>query len=218
MDNIPTFPGFEDSTPQGTEEELVQETLISEEKQSSIQFPLPAPAPSRTVCIACNRRVARIDDVFCSRCSGRGLAEKLRDPLPGQEISEEVKEVHPSSLHAPTFKEELMEGDRPLSRRDVSRLLGVSPTTIGRWERKGYVSPAKRYPYSNQCLYTHEQVNEIKQFMMQNYVAQEARIESQENAPREKGSRPRPTSINRRLERMVARSLNSSAGKLKSLL
>ncbi len=164
----------------------------------------------RKVCICCNRRVARLGDVFCSRCSVRKLQTKLQNKLPDGSLPVEPEPRPPSDVHLDQVADLPSDPNQATyNRREVGRLVGISPTTIMRWERKGYVSPPKRYLHSQQCYYTQEQIDEIRAFMVKEYQApvvhsQPAQNESSTLQVGKLAKRP----ISSKLEKTVAKSLS----------
>src|SRR5208282_5571183 len=57
------------------------------------------------------------------------------------------------------------------NRRQVSKMLGVSQTSILRWEKKGKVPQPYKLAHSGQCVYTDENVEILRKYMTQTYVA-----------------------------------------------
>jgi predicted DNA-binding transcriptional regulator AlpA len=50
------------------------------------------------------------------------------------------------------------------SRQEVADLLGVHPQTIYRWERDGHVPPPKRITRTQECFYTAEDIEVLRQW------------------------------------------------------
>jgi DNA-binding transcriptional MerR regulator len=83
-------------------------------------------------------------------------------------------------------------GVKYYNRREVALLIGVSPTTICRWEGKGATPPPFRVAHSNQLFYTEELVQKIKQYatlveqvrIPSNPIAQAARAVSNKSLSR----------------------------------
>jgi MerR HTH family regulatory protein len=106
------------------------------------------------------------------------------------------------------------------TRKQVSQMVGVSPTTIIRWERKGATPLPKRFAHNNQLIYTDEIVAAIKEYASQIIVTQYVPLPPktpQELAAR--GTTTRKTfKINKKLERAVAQRVSVTgfrgAGKL----
>jgi DNA-binding transcriptional MerR regulator len=48
---------------------------------------------------------------------------------------------------------------------EVARRLNISISTLKTWERRGYISPARRIKRSKIRAYTEEQIQEINRFM-----------------------------------------------------
>lgn len=145
----------------------------------------------RTVCINCRQRLARIGQVLCSRCTGEGLQQNLRSTLPGLPIITEVKEKvdHGSTFTSdistsirkirsepippppsPPLLPSLSNGDVTYSRAQVCRMLGISGTTLSRWERKGKTPQPKRIVHNNQTVYTDSIITAIREYMSQEYT------------------------------------------------
>ena len=189
---------------------------------------LEKPAVIRTVCIGCNRRVARINDVFCSRCSTKTLIQKNRDV-----IEENVVEAKPAGYMPPPSTPppnmppgympppaspppdalQVLSGVEQFSRRDVAKLIGVSPTSISRWEAKGLIPAAKRFAFSNQCLYTREQVEQIRAFKEQQYVVRDAGKPAERIERVKLNPRLRAGSASKSLEKLVARQMSGMGGR-----
>jgi hypothetical protein len=106
------------------------------------------------------------------------------------------------------------------TRKQVSQMVGVSPTTIIRWERKGVIPLPKRFAHNNQLIYTDEIITAIKEYASQIIVTQYVPLPPktpQELAAR--GTTTRKTfKINKKLERAVAQRVSVTgfrgAGKL----
>lgn len=56
-------------------------------------------------------------------------------------------------------------GSKVYTRRDLSDMFDVSPSTIGRWESKGVIPKAYRTIHSNHLVYVDEHVESIKKYM-----------------------------------------------------
>ena len=176
------------------------------ERQLNVDKNVPLPTEevsNQPLCAHCKRRVCRAGSALCSRCTGKGIVQELRDTLPGLEVKREILPLretrnvtgpvnppvsdtnvgnvyqHPTS--ATTFiGVDLGAGKDKTAitrvtyytRREVSELVGVSPTSICRWEQKGKVLPPLRIAHSGQLLYTQEHIDKIKEYMSQIVIVQ----------------------------------------------
>lgn len=203
------------------------QSVMKENANPSEQI-VGAPRAIRTVCVSCNRRVARLNDVFCSRCSTKSLMQQNRDSVEG--LVDDAKPIEDSSIISdnmdsanfnsnpypppstpPPAPLEVLANQEQFSRRDVSKIIGVSSTTIGRWEAKGLIPAAKRFAFSNQCLYTKDQVEQIKQFKKQMYAIREANTPAEHVERIKLNPKLRAGSVSKKLERLVARSMSGQS-------
>lgn len=151
---------------------------------------------NRELCISCKHRQAKIGSAFCSRCSGIKLQNQLRDTLPGLsepvgtvkaeiptptqglplEEDNNILEVEEEKVATPKeSKEEIQQAiaDKEIfTRKEVADMLGISRGTISKWEKKGKVPAPRRTVHNNQCLYTRENIEAIKEYKDREYIPQ----------------------------------------------
>lgn len=222
----------------------------------------------RPKCISCKKRQARVAtptkaaSPFCSRCSGIGLENQLRDTLPGvvtkpqyqvfstlnggstifaekptleealkvfnensnrglfgirypdgswhkwetkkEEDEDAILEVEPEP-EPETHREVLQDltDKKVYARKQVASMLGISCNTISRWERKGKVPQPRRTIHNNQCLYTEENIQAIKEYKEREYIPP-TDIMSQTGAAALPRVIKRTPKSNKRMERVVA--------------
>ena len=141
--------------------------------------------PSRAVvsnvqplCSHCKRRVCRRGSPFCSRCTATGVQSELRDVLPGMEVKQSpivvvegkaipIVNVELEEVNVIFPTEQLLQDQKYYTRKEVSKLLGVSPTSICRWEQKGKTPPPIKIVRTGQLLYTEEHLAKLKEYMSQ---------------------------------------------------
>lgn len=122
---------------------------------------------------------------------------KLDKKEPARKYQLEVQTVIPvPSSTEPTY-----------NRRQVAKMLGVSQTSILRWEKKGKIPQPVRLAHNGQCLYTDENVRIIREYMAQTYVApQQVLNEEQKKEKQLKVFSKKASKLNlsRRAEKAVA--------------
>lgn len=148
----------------------------------------------RKKCISCNRRWERRNTAYCSRCTAKGLVNKHRDVLPGMLIAtpkepeltqrqEEIIRVEaehrgaelvyvedpvekfdtpPNEAEPESYSLDTQE--KVYTRSQVSKMFGVSNTTLCRWELKGK-TPQPIRKYNGKCFYTEEHIAKIREYM-----------------------------------------------------
>jgi DNA-binding transcriptional MerR regulator len=107
---------------------------------------------------------------FCPKCGSDDYAEKgtilTGDPdfpMPVECDHEWHKQEYP---HYNTLEyQSIAPGTKTYSRRDLSDMFNVSPSTISRWERKGKIPQPVRIVHSNQYIYTEVHVDAIKSYI-----------------------------------------------------
>ena len=159
----------------------------------------------RQVCSSCNRRIARRGSILCSRCTAKGMENNLRSTLPGMEI-EKLDEF------VPVEQEQVDIEGKTYTRREVAQIVGVSPTSIIRWERKGVVPFPIKIAHSNKCVYTEDNLNAIKAYKEQ--VIHTQYVPADPKSPQELAAKQvsqKTFKINKRLERVVSRAITSSS-------
>lgn len=175
------------------------------------------------------KRVARKGKPFCSRCTMIGKTEELRDALPGMTRSEakiatfkevygtEAKERNVVVVEDPNVTSTVFVQSKQdyYTRRQVCIKVGVSPTTLQRWERKGYVPMPMKVAHSGQLLYTDELIQKITEYKNLAFTPQVQNTANQAPSP----GRFRPTgkgkfTIGKKVEKTVARNLNFGRGGL----
>lgn len=129
---------------------------------------------NRPKCIACKRRVARVDSPYCSRCTAKGMVNQLRDTLPGMPAQPPAQLVDNRSGYPPLTHPIPPPPPLPLpvaetvppppaekyyTRTEVADIIGVSNMTLIRWERKGAIPQPQRVAHNNRCVYTKEMVD-----------------------------------------------------------
>lgn len=90
------------------------------------------------------------------------------------------------------------------TRKQVAQLLGVSPTSICRWEIKGKTPPPKRQVYNNQLVYTEAHVQLLKEFMTQQVTIDLVPAPERQRAQAAKGVAKKTFKLSKGLERTVA--------------
>lgn len=151
----------------------------------------------QSLCSHCQRRVCRRGSTLCSRCTGKTIQQELRSVLPGMEVKKEelplrqtnwkakrapnsdyiyagVQEGMRAATSTPEYVDQehtgsfaLTPGVKVYTRREVATLLGVSPTSICRWEQKGKTPPPVKIVRTGQLIYTEEHLTKLKEFMSQ---------------------------------------------------
>lgn len=177
---------------------------------------------NRPFCISCNRRKSREDSVYCSRCTASGMVENLRDTLPGL-----PKEVMPRALNKspmyPTLDTPKSDvtiqtsnmltppspAEKIYTRSDAAKIIGVSPTTLMRWERGGKIPQPRKLAYGNQCAYTDEIVKAAQAYKESYYQPEHVVVPVTPGTPDQLRQTSRAIKIDRRIEKTVARKLGS---------
>ena len=130
----------------------------------------------RIACVCCNHHVARRGSTLCSRCTQKGQIQKLRSTLPGVEPPELLHTRPDPVPDTPSEDNQLqLEIEAPVvtalpegntyNRKQVSKILGVSQTSICRWEKKGKTRPPLKHLASGKYIYTEEHLQELKKFI-----------------------------------------------------
>lgn len=180
----------------------------------------------RPLCIACNRRWARLGQPYCSRCSGVELQRRLRDVLPGTittipptsiagPITYTIPNVPASSIpqyipqpvsneNGENAAEKPDSSKKQYSRREVCAQLGISQTTLSRWEAKGKTPMPRRLVHNQQCIYTDELIAQIKEYMSREFVPAAPAATDPITGVRVV-RKPIKVRVNRKIERVVAR-------------
>jgi DNA-binding transcriptional MerR regulator len=140
---------------------LYTEEELQRIKEVAIAHQQPAYDESE-LCSICKRRKARRNSSICSRCSINRFKESLRDTLPQNEFIGSDTTV-------------LQAGQKYYSRNEVANLLGVSHSTIARWEAKG--ATPKPDIYNNQYVYTEEIFHKIVDYAEQQVTQQRTPVE-----------------------------------------
>lgn len=144
------------------------------------------------LCTICRRRKARHNSGVCSRCSVTEFKESLRSTLP------EITTTNQLDL----FLEPLPSGTKYYSRGEIADLLGISRSTIARWEEKG-VTPLPTV-IANQYVYTEEIFHKIVDYAEQQL--------SQQRSPVERAAKLSSKSFGK-AERAVATRIRSIGGR-----
>lgn len=177
----------------------------------------------RPLCANCQRRICRRGSALCSRCTVRGIERTLRDTLPGMEVEEKQIEKPSewvgreilSHTEKPknTIINEIQEVIDPtqlrFNRRQVAKILGVSPTSIYRWEIKGAVPMPKKMSRTGQCFYTEDDIKTLQAYKDESYILSTAVART----PQERAARAvvkKTFSINKGMERAVSQRINLS--------
>jgi DNA-binding transcriptional MerR regulator len=142
--------------------------------------------PEELKCTICHQRQARKNSTVCSRCSFKKVRESLRDTLPNmpitnREYSKQIEHATDCSMNTDGVEctcgagleevdiedannrttETIMPGVDQYTRAQVSEMIGVSPSTIFRWEAKGATPLPMRLASNNQYVYTEEILHKI---------------------------------------------------------
>ena len=141
--------------------------------------PLPQRMSDKPLCSHCKRRVCREGTALCSRCTGTGIQEELRDVLPGMEIKREIipmritsATVHPTEsykyhLPAPVEQVVIVKDDTKVNyytRREVANMIGTSSTSICRWEQKGRTPRPIQFTRNGPLYYSEEHVQILREY------------------------------------------------------
>lgn len=173
------------------------------------------PRTERKKCIFCKRRWAREGTAYCSRCNAKDLINNLRDTLPGMPVQEKPTELdkHQEELlyidpekrtklvYADSVLDEIKDG---YSRAQVAEMIGVSCTTLCRWEKKGKIPQPKRLVHSNACIYSEEIVAAAREYKNQSYVPPSIPAVPGTPDARLPFAAKKTLKVNRKLERVVA--------------
>ena len=243
------------------------------------------PSVNEPLCSHCHRRVCRRGSALCSRCTGKGIQQELRDALPGIQIEKNVpipvdrvevkshwkaqrnpnsdyiyagvQEGQRSATESPTIeinghkgihcwmpehgncvvimlgyssdadiaafgngwhcRERIVTPNEPqvlidpnqkyYTRKEVSNILGVSPTSICRWEQKGKTPPPIKIVRTGQLLYSEEHLQKMKEFMNTIVIVQhQPRPETPQNQQQDaaKFVAKKTFKLNRSIEKAVS--------------
>src|SRR5208282_4179551 len=183
-------------------------------------IPLPQRMPDKPLCSHCKRRVCREGTALCSRCTGTGIQEELRDVLPGMEIKREIipmritsATVHPTEsykyhLPAPVEQVVIVKDDTKVNyytRREVANMIGTSSTSICRWEQKGRTPRPIQFTRNGPLYYSEEHVQKLRDYKNTIPIQQHkpnTPENQQDNAS--KFAAKKTFKLNRGLERAVA--------------
>jgi transcriptional regulator with XRE-family HTH domain len=207
---------------QGTLEERQKEMRSRKKEAEAPKVVVQTSVEKLPRCITgCGRQARRGSD-YCSRCSATKMVENLRDRLPGlptdvieqrvdeQEI-EDVQEPTPDNRDASDPGNSIppnVHGTR-YTRAQIAEIVGVSCTTLNRWEKKGRTPQPIRTTHNNQVLYTEEMLKAIIEYKNAEYVPPP--VASIPGTPEAMSPRTvnKSVKINKRMERAVARSISS---------
>ena len=137
---------------------------------------------SALLCTICNHRRARQGTTICSRCSFKKVRESLRDTLPGMSVTnqtQDLEEGEEQQIEDPNNRvtEVIAPGQHQYTRKQVADMIGVSPTTISRWEAKGATPLPRRLAHNNQYVYTDDLVHQILDYAEKQLQVQRTPIE-----------------------------------------
>lgn len=117
---------------------------------------------------------ARKGQVYCSRCTTKAIQEKLRDTLPGMKPAAPAKQVvekqespqQPLDLGVEIDREYPEDPharyvEKQYSRKQAAKLIGVSQTTLIKWEKKGVCSP-RHIAFGNRYIYSEEEIEKAR--------------------------------------------------------
>lgn len=205
--------------------EMKRRHLAAKQQQNleKAQAFVPVAHPeSRTICISCKHRVARIGEVFCSRCTGKGLQNDLRSTLPPSMLpvpkvttfSTGDQNESGSNNNNTKFVESRSDSssesnltsnqESNYTRSQVADILGISPTTLCRWERKGKIPQPKRIAHSNQCIYSQTLFEIAKEYMSKEYIPPPVAVDPANPSTRLQMASKKSVKINKRAESAVA--------------
>jgi excisionase family DNA binding protein len=85
----------------------------------------------------------------------------MRDPEPLQRATQLIASVGLGNLTSPTGAHVVGDGDE-LTPTEAARILGVSASTVRRYEDRGYLAPTRRLPGSGHRRYRRADVVELK--------------------------------------------------------
>ena len=166
----------------------------------------PQEPVQRVICSICNRRVVRKGSNRCSRCTLTNQFSSLRSTLPGAIEQKQPVYAPPTDPPPPMESIQLPEG-RTYNRKEVSLILGVSQTSIMRWERKGKTRMPLQHVASGKIIYTEEHLQELRTFMTQVQQIQQQAQPSEPAAQKQAAAKTigrKTFKLNRGLERAVA--------------
>ena len=176
------------------------------------------------LCSHCKHRVCRKGSSLCSRCTGKSIQQELRSTLPGLEVKRDIiplRQVKQEEVVFPTATILQDAQGKHYSRKEVATLLGVSPTSICRWEQKGKTQLPVKLMRTGQLIYTEEHLAKLKEFMSQvEIVHYEQKPDNPENQ-QEKAAKivtKKVFKINKGIERAVASRLGRLSCPLGKLL
>lgn len=175
---------------------------------------------SRPLCISCNKRAARLNGPYCSRCTASGMVNNLRDTLPGLPTSTEIQETISDIQHSELLSNSppptsLMVHDEVqvppkdvFTRSQAAGILGISATTLLRWEKKGVIPTPRRFSHNNQCVYTKEMIEIASRYKNSVYVPPPS-LAAPSGTPEAIPRAVRIGKLDKSLEKAVARRLGS---------
>jgi DNA-binding XRE family transcriptional regulator len=173
-----------------------------------------SPEVERTVCISCKHRLARVNSPYCSRCTSEGLTNQLRDTLPN--VIKPVLKIEVLSTpftpiekvyHKPANgkKDAPPQNSESYTRSQAARIIGVSSTTLMRWERRGHIPQPMRVARNNECVYTGENIEAARKYMALEYHPEQVHTPAEPGTPATLASTVKKSvKVNKRLERVVA--------------
>lgn len=158
--------------------------------------------------------IAEVDEEqFCPTCGSDDPDEKkmIKTGDPDFPMTVECSNHWHDEEHRPkTDFVKIPEGVNTYTRRQLSDMLDVSPSTISRWERKGKIPPPIRIVHSNQYIYTDKHVEEAKK-----YQALVEEFRSTPASPLSQAGRTMNSSkFSRRVEKVVASRIGFRRGSL----
>lgn len=153
-------------------------TLYTEDELTVVkEVALKQQSPSydeSELCTICHRRKARRNSGVCSRCSISEFKEGLRSTLPDS-LTTNDEGIESSLDYDQDVNIINLVGQKYYTRGAVANLLGISRSTLARWEEKG----ATPLPLSinNQYVYTEEIFHKIVDYAEQQVSQQRSPIE-----------------------------------------
>lgn len=182
-----------------TPEEIEQIREVSVQQQA-----LPEGA---VLCSICNQRQARRNSVNCSRCSVSRLKQELRSTLPMEpdpnQMNLFVEPIEEIEDAANPITQIIQPGEKQYTRNYIAQAIGVSPSSIARWEKKGATPMPFRLPDLT-YIYTEEIFHKIIDY---------AELQKQhQRSPIERAAKLSSKSFGR-AERAVARTIRNFGGR-----
>lgn len=217
---------------------LEDRQLLMKQKFDKEKAEKEAALANRPKCIACKRRYARQGQAYCSRCTATDFTNDLRDVLPGAitaamdtlkcdtpELREQYRTgtLPPSIIvfEAPPVREEpqgFISSESQIdlktvtyTRSQASEIIGVSPTTLLRWEKKGRIPMPARLVHTNHVLYTEEIIKAAVEYKNQQYVAPTTSSDTIQNPH---VFNPKNIKLSRKIERTVANRMGNLGRRL----